>query len=666
MRRAALAVALLVVFALAGTSAASAPRPVRNGRIVFVGPGVSLPPQPTLLAVAPNGRSLRWLGRDGDVQPRFAPNGERLAFVRTGGDKAAIYSTTANDRNERLVTPEGHDPLWSPDGRRLALSNGSLYVVDADGSGLRIVAQEGDPEVGVSPLHPTWSPDGTHLAFEAHFFHDFRRPDGNYLPRDDELRVVDLATGSIRRLTDYSRRLDWNRGFSDTSPAWSPDGRLIAFVHDTFVEGAAGASIEVLDAATGTTTKLAPVDVHPGGGDGSTIRTGGPVWSPDGTCLAVTDYAGTKVIRLRDRRVLRVAPRLAFVDAPYEPPAPAWSPDGKRLALVFSPNARTPRNLYTVSAGGGRLTQVTHLVHFSLSYDTPTWSSDGRVLAASADPHGSSAGADLLSVSPSGGAVRRVTATTYLGEGNPAFSRSGRLAFDESAVDGSSEVAVRGARGRRTIVAAGRQPSWSPDGRRLVYARDGVLYVRAVRGGPERAITKGPLVASDPAWSPDGRLVAFTARRAIETTIDTVRPNGSGLRVVARGPPARPQCSGQGALQPAWSPDGRVLAFVVEIQRRCTPYDDFGVSSLVTMRRNGTRRKVVVDGAAYVPRCAASAADVICGVGAFEPTWSPDGRRIAFALQRPLDRRTIAVVPAAGGRVHELVGGDAPAWQPVR
>ncbi|TMK90399.1 MAG: hypothetical protein E6G42_09855, partial [Actinobacteria bacterium] len=141
MSRAALAVALLVVFALAGTSAASAPRSVRNGRIVFVGPGVSLPPQPTLLTVAPNGRSLRWLGRDGDVQPRFAPSGERLAFVRTGGDKAAIYSTTANGRNERLVTPEGHDPVWSPDGRRLALSNGSLYVVDADGSGLRIVAQ---------------------------------------------------------------------------------------------------------------------------------------------------------------------------------------------------------------------------------------------------------------------------------------------------------------------------------------------------------------------------------------------------------------------------------------------------------------------------------------------------------------------------------------------
>src|SRR5437660_12073156 len=98
MRRAALAVALLVVFALAGTSAASSPRPVRSGRIAFVGPGVSLPPQPTLLAVAPNGRSLRWLGRDGDVQPRFAPRGEPLAFVRTAGDQAAIYSTPAHGR----------------------------------------------------------------------------------------------------------------------------------------------------------------------------------------------------------------------------------------------------------------------------------------------------------------------------------------------------------------------------------------------------------------------------------------------------------------------------------------------------------------------------------------------------------------------------------------
>ncbi|HLL84472.1 MAG TPA: hypothetical protein VK420_17540, partial [Longimicrobium sp.] len=112
-------------------------------------------------------------------------------------------------------------PRWSPDGRRIAfLSNreGSdrIYVMNADGSGTERATGGPDlppdarPDSAGQEMDPAWSPDGRRIAYT------FRTRGGK-----SSIRVTDPASGTGRDLSD-GRGKDW-------MPAWSPDGRHIAF-----------------------------------------------------------------------------------------------------------------------------------------------------------------------------------------------------------------------------------------------------------------------------------------------------------------------------------------------------------------------------------------------------------------------------------------------------
>ena len=101
------------------------------------------------------------------------------------------------------------DPVWSPDGRKIAfvrLSNRlGVYVVNADGSGMRNLT----PKPVGTYAAPAWSPDGRKIAFVSD-------RDGN-----SEVYVMNANGSGQRNLTR-------NPAF-DADPAWSPDGRSIAF-----------------------------------------------------------------------------------------------------------------------------------------------------------------------------------------------------------------------------------------------------------------------------------------------------------------------------------------------------------------------------------------------------------------------------------------------------
>lgn len=190
------------------------------------------------------------------------------------------------------------DPMWSPDGRRIAfVSNRDgwfhLYVMNADGDDVRQITR-GDFHVHA----PAWSPDGTWIAF--HSERDANR---------SQIFVAPAAGGEPRQIT---------RGpGGGRQPAWSPDGAQLAFVRAR----AGVADLFVVDVTGGEPWQLM---------SDAGWRTD-PAWSLAGDRIAFAMFLG-------DRWRIGVAGRSgAAACTVYEGPNarfPAWSRDGNQLSFT--------------------------------------------------------------------------------------------------------------------------------------------------------------------------------------------------------------------------------------------------------------------------------------------------------------------------------------------
>jgi dipeptidyl aminopeptidase/acylaminoacyl peptidase len=185
--------------------------------------------------------------------PHLAPDGQRLAFVRSWIDREAmegrshIMLMTLGDGQTEIFTQGLHDaqPRFAPDGRRLAFlrrddkPQRQLWLIPVHGGEARQLTRVPG---GVSEF--AWSPDGQRLVCVADVDPD-HLPEGHDPTKDPRVKVVrrlrhrydtlgwrgdahrhlfliDVAGGEARQLTDG----DWD----DLSPVWSPDGQQIAFV----------------------------------------------------------------------------------------------------------------------------------------------------------------------------------------------------------------------------------------------------------------------------------------------------------------------------------------------------------------------------------------------------------------------------------------------------
>jgi Tol biopolymer transport system component len=162
--------------------------------------------------------------------PTWSPDGTRIAFTSDRDGNQEIYVMNSDGSNQTRITnnPAGDGyPAWSPDGTKIAFASNRLggdydiFLMNADGSNQTLLVGDlGDD------LSPTWSPDGSQIAYSGH---DFEFIVFGYLDFGTFIYQASAVDGS---LVSFPAASEFTNNWS---PAWSPDGKKIAYAGDTQV-----------------------------------------------------------------------------------------------------------------------------------------------------------------------------------------------------------------------------------------------------------------------------------------------------------------------------------------------------------------------------------------------------------------------------------------------
>ena len=629
----------------------SGPAPVSAhgaGAIVLVGGGASAGigvDNTDLLAATPSGRVLNLTSSPAaESNASWSADGSHVVFVRhstTGRENGAVALqvgiyvwSPGHGAPQRIASCSkycyGAEFTWSPDDRQIAFvspDDGGIEVMNADGSDAHLVCDAKRSACGGGLM---WSPDGRKLVFSFQ----------NSMPmgpveRLGAIWIANVDGSGVEKLTQPNCNSGTTAGSIppgcafDTSPVWSPDGRLIAFSryspgdHGSAPTGPCGpagpirriqAGKRCEPARPGITTSLEVMRA-----DGSHLRsiydcrTGNwcnqelaSAWAPDGKAIA---YAPQVDRTLSSFRITTLAGKTTTIhtcdrSGCLAPESLTWSPNGKQLTFLAG-GTPPQRDVWVIGRDGTEM----HRVAVGVDWCCLAWVGHVSLSGAKAVPN--------------------VPTATHL-------HLSGTIAYDHLSPDLVYSVNLLSLGTGRTHVLRmgaiqGLDPSWSPDGREIAfggYDPNTNINVAGRNGKNVRVLTRFHRGATQPVWSPDGRTIAFEA------------DGGIGLVPAAGG---RPRTLVPNGTYPSWSPSGNRLVF----ERHLGPRSE----ALFTIRRDGTGLQRLTN----LPEFQRS------------PVWSPDGQEIAFEWSTPSGSALYLIRPD-GTHLRRVTSAaliaGRPAWSP--
>lgn len=418
---------------------------------------------------------LNGLPKEGDAS--FSPDGNQVAFVWAGekDGHSHIYTSQigAADSPRRLTSfaDPAHEfaPAWSPDGHYIAFFR---YTDKDQVLAVHVTASLGGSERRLYTVQSRrkvdaldWSPDGKYLVFS----------DSPSPAEASKILLLSLDTLEVRPLTSPPAGI-----LGDASPAFSPDGKSLAFVRNTLDV----MEIFRLPLAGGSPTQITF--------DNADIQ--GLSWTPDGNDIVFSSSR-------------QGSPSL------WRVPAQGGTP--KRLPIAGAAWSMRP----AISRKGNRLAYTS--VNFSSSLLRGSLTPDHKLT----------------------GTLEKFISSTSLEEG-PQYSPDGKRIVFQSTRTGYHEIWRADADGSNPIQLTHfaknltGTPRWSPDSRQIVFdSRPGghsQIFVINAEGGQPRQVTREEFDDAVPSWSVDGKWIFYSSNRSGAWEVWKVTPEGNSAAQITR------------------------------------------------------------------------------------------------------------------------------------